>query len=96
MAVKPVGPEEARRNIPDFVIEAVNQLISEKCADRFTIKLKEVKARVKSITEASVEDSMFDFEPLFREAGWLVEYDSPAYCENYDAYFTFTKPQKSR
>lgn len=96
MAIKPLGPEEAKRFIPDFVIEAVNQLITEKCANQFQIKLKDIKSRVKTITEASIEDSMFDFEPLYREAGWVVEFDSPAYCENYDAYFTFTKPTQAQ
>ena len=34
-----------------------------------------------------------DFEALYRESGWKVSYDSPAYDENYDAYFTF-EPKK--
>ena len=30
-----------------------------------------------------------DVEPIFEKAGWEVSYDSPAYCENYRAYFIF-------
>ena len=30
-----------------------------------------------------------DIEDIFREAGWKVTYDKPAYNESYDAYFKF-------
>jgi hypothetical protein len=30
-------------------------------------------------------------EEVYREAGWQVEYDKPAYNESYDASFTFRK-----
>jgi hypothetical protein len=39
---------------------------------------------------------LLDIEPIYREAGWIVEYDKPAYCENYDANFTFTIPKGNR
>lgn len=32
-----------------------------------------------------------DIEDTYRKAGWNVEYDKPGYCENYDAYFVFSK-----
>ena len=32
-----------------------------------------------------------DIEPIYRAAGWIVKYDKPAYCESYDANFTFSK-----
>ena len=32
-----------------------------------------------------------DIEPLYREAGWKVKYDKPAYNEDYKATFTFSK-----
>lgn len=32
-----------------------------------------------------------DIEPIYEEAGWEVEYDKPAYCETYDANFTFRR-----
>ena len=37
------------------------------------------------------DQGWLDFEPLYREVGWNVEYDKPAYYEHYDAYFKFTK-----
>lgn len=34
-----------------------------------------------------------DFEDLYRQKGWKVEYDKPAYCETYPAYWKFTLPK---
>lgn len=30
-----------------------------------------------------------DIEDIYREQGWRVDYDKPAYNENYQASFTF-------
>jgi hypothetical protein len=38
---------------------------------------------------------LLDIEDTYREAGWKVEYDKPAYCENYPANFTFRVPLKT-
>ena len=35
-----------------------------------------------------------DVEDIFREAGWIVEYDKPGYNESYAANFTFKKETK--
>jgi len=37
------------------------------------------------------EKNFLDFESVFRNVGWSVEYDKPGYCESYDAFFTFKK-----
>lgn len=34
-------------------------------------------------------EKMLDIEEAYRAAGWDVEYDKPAYDENYTAYFKF-------
>lgn len=31
-----------------------------------------------------------DFEPLFKDVGWDVEYIGPTYYETFDAYFNFS------
>lgn len=36
-----------------------------------------------------IDKNFLDFEGIFREAGWDVEYDSPAYCENYEQHWKF-------
>lgn len=34
---------------------------------------------------------LLDVEELYRASGWKVEYDKPAYCEDFEAYFKFSK-----
>lgn len=37
------------------------------------------------------DNNLLDFEQAYRDNGWSVVYDKPAYNESYDATFTFTK-----
>lgn len=101
--VKPITPDEVKHIIPDFIIEVVNKLIQEKWdGHEAIIKQDEIMDIISSDDEDDDKPSRqkiydkgwLDFEPLYREAGWNVEYDKPGYCENYDAYFKFTKTIK--
>ncbi len=48
------------------------------------------------VTSTTVCDNHWlDVEDVYREAGWVVEYDKPGYCESYEATFTFKKDGKS-
>lgn len=98
--VKPITPDEVKHVIPDFIIEVVNKLIQEKWdGHEAIIKQDEIMDIVSSDDEDDDKPSRqkiydqgwLDFEPLYREVGWNVEYDKSAYYENYDAYFKFTK-----
>ena len=40
------------------------------------------------------DNHLLDFEDVYRDQGWSVMYDSPAYCESYDPYFLFKKAVK--
>lgn len=97
MSVKPISPQEIKKTIPDFVIEAVNELIAEKVNDKnyATVLQKHIVDRVKSKTDQDFDYAWLDFENIFRDAGWNVNYDKPAYCESYDAYFEFS-PKRIR
>ena len=97
MSVKPISPNEIKKVIPDFVIEAVNELIAEKVnsQNHATVLQKHIVDRVKSKTDQDFDYAWLDFENVFRDAGWNVNYDKPAYCESYDAYFEF-RPKRSR
>jgi hypothetical protein len=55
--------------------------------------VKKAKSICKELTEKKIFDKHWmDFEPIFREAGWKVSYDSSAWCETYfDEYYTFSK-----
>jgi hypothetical protein len=103
-SVKPITPEQAKGNIknviPEAIIRAVNECISEKFRNNgsFTILQEDIVAKAIKFDERLTshiiyEKKYLDFEALYREAGWKVEYDKPAYNESYEPYFTF-EPKK--
>ena len=101
--VKPISPKEAKAKytVPDFVIEAVNDLIVKKIGDGksctlmqneviYAIQQKAEIALGETIARRQVFDKKWlDFEPLFRRNGWSVEYDRPGYNETYEASYKF-------
>jgi hypothetical protein len=98
-----ISPEDIDTNmesiIPKYVTDAVNTLIKKNYrGSSFTIKQKEIVAEIqkkKSVTSQFLfENNYLDFEDIYRNRGWDVEYDKPAYCETYDAYFKFTPKKK--
>lgn len=93
----PISPVEAqlqRNDIPDFVINIVNQLLKDNYkSDRIRIYQKDVVKAIKDHTGGTCEMKWLDFEDFYRATGWGVTYDKPAYCETYDAFFIF-KPSK--
>lgn len=100
MAVKPLSPDEVVYNIPDFVIETVNQMIKNKYRGKsFTFKAKELIELGRSTGKAGTNKDWFgekwmDFEDLYRDMGWKVKYEQPSYGDsNFDAYYEFT-PKK--
>ncbi len=107
--VKPIKPSEVKKKeieIPDAVIEAVNEMIQEKWNGKeATIFQDDIIDRIifinKTLNKTLLNrDTIFDknyldFEDIFRKAGWKVEYDKPGYNEDYKAYFVFSKKRKS-
>ena len=102
--VKPITPEQAKGKIknviPEAIIRAVNECISEKFRNNgpFDILQKDIIAKAVKFDERLTSNIIYekkylDFETLYREAGWKVEYDKPAYNESYEPYFTF-EPKK--
>lgn len=107
---KPITPREARAaardSIPLEVFEAFNELLAEHGANApITIRQEEVVDRIiekmnrgvaVKVTRAMIFDRHWlDIEDTYRDAGWSVEYDKPAYCEDYEAYWTF-KPKRNK
>lgn len=104
----PITPDEVvkakEKSIPGEVIKAFNDLIIEKWnGSSATIKQKYAISKIctlmndhmpeKVITSDLIfKSGWLNIEDVFRSHGWNVEYDKPAYCETYDAFFTFTKP----
>jgi hypothetical protein len=96
--IKPISPADIAKKkievIPPLVIEVFNDLIAKKfTAGSAKILQDDVIAAIitrKSITRAEIfEQGWLNIEEIYRAQGWLVEYDKPAYNENYKAYFTF-------
>lgn len=95
-----ITPQEAIkskvRSIPEEVLEAFNELIVENLSSgRSTVMQDDVISRIREkmhwdVTRQQIFDKgWLDVEDVFREAGWLVEYDKPGYCEDYSASFKF-------
>jgi hypothetical protein len=97
MAVKPISPNDVvklkKNTIPDEVFEAFNELIARNFdGNSSTFRLSTVIELIVSKGRASKEihsNHWLDVEPVYREEGWLVEYDGPGYNESYPATFTF-------
>lgn len=99
MATKPITPKEVTllkvSTIPDEIFEAFNELIVENFDGRSAcFSEKKVVALIvkKGISSKDAYGNHWlDVEPIYRKAGWKVEYDKPGYNESYDATFTFSK-----
>lgn len=97
--VQPISPKDVKREIPDFIFEAVNQLIQQKWdGEKANVLQDEILDLVSSDDDDDsrprrsviFDNHWLDIEDDYRKAGWHVEYDQPAHCENYDAFFTFS------
>ena len=102
--VVPISPAEAekahRGTIPDSIIDAFNKLIVKHykpILKEAVVKQDEVLDMVCGdpdcgrLTRTEVFDNNWlDVEDIYREQGWHVTYDKPAYNETYDAYFVFS------
>lgn len=99
--VKIISPAEAeklkRERIPEFVLEAFNELLISNYNPNGTVITQEdvmVEIMNRSPDDISrreiFDNGWLDVEPLFRENGWNVEYDKPGLGETYKAKFIFT------
>ncbi len=100
--IKPITPAEARKkfaySIPDFIIEAVNKLITAKIGTSKSVTLTQeeilekigASEREEKFRKQVHEKKWLDFEPIYRKAGWKVVYDKPGFNESYEPTFTFT------
>ena len=97
---RPITPQEqaaqTTHQIPDEVFECVNAaLLTEGSGRRLVVYQDDI---VKKLTEEGTldrreifEKHWLDFEPAYREAGWYVSYDKPAYNESYRAHWVFSR-----
>lgn len=92
---RPITPKEVpaftKRDIPDFVFDAVNRLLLSKCLcnNKPTIGISEVKTaiQIELDKECSFEPWWFNFEDDYRKVGWSVYYDD----DSSEGYWIFSK-----
>ena len=81
--INPISPNEINIELPDFVVQAVNNLLKEKYrGGEVTLTAKEIITEGKKIGgDAAMVDwyekKYMDFEEVFEVVGWTVSYHSP-------------------
>lgn len=97
--MKPITPSEVilkKAEILPEAIEVWNRLIARKFSGKKAVIKQEdaIEALIAGcvVTRDEVfEQDLLEIEDVYREAGWDVIYDKPAYNEDYSATFTFKK-----
>jgi hypothetical protein len=102
---KPIKPSEVaalkQTVIPDFVFKTFNELIAKNFVNNSaTVKQDDVidillqycgdAGERPAFRQEIFKEGWLNVEESFREVGWNVEYDKPAYNETYPATFTFS------
>ena len=88
------------KSVPDAVLECWNEAIMENLqvsgqknvSSSFTLKYlsKKIQKKMNCNFEQAKKAGWFDLEKVFRDQGWKVEYDQPAYNESYDSTYYFS------
>jgi hypothetical protein len=104
--IKPISPKEVvdkkRESIPDFVIEAFNQMIAENWDGKESrFRQDEVVTRMfllqKGLTQSEIQEkNLLDVEEIYRKEGWIVEYDKGDYNTSDPSIFTFRKSKRAK
>ena len=103
--MKVYTPEDVmnKRNemIPDFVITAFNDLLTENYQEDETIMFAYIEQEdvIRKILEYSTDDGLtretifkkhyLGIENLYRNNGWEVDYKKPMFNEHFKTYFVF-------
>ena len=93
----PIKPREllSAKKIPEEVYEALNELIAEDFNGiEATVRQSCVIARILDKMPFATKQEIFsgrwlNIEKDYRDNGWKVVYDKPAYDETFEAFFTF-------
>ena len=107
MTNKPFSPDDALiksvelkiANIPDFVIDAVNELLARNFINgTATFNQDDVIVAIQKRQDIErhiiFNKKYLDFEDLFREQGWDVTYHKGAYYETWTPFFVFKSKTK--
>ena len=101
--IEPIKPSEVKQIIPEWVIKGANECIqkhyhhlhkeSHFTQDALIDCILKYKPNEEIDRNTLFNNHWLDIEPIYRIAGWEVEYDKPSYCETYPANFTFKIPK---
>ncbi len=104
---KPITPQEAKAQklliIPNYIIEAVNELLIKHLSSGRAIILRDAiiyaaymrwlecsgSANFDFFKKNLYDNHFLDFEDIYISAGWKVTYHRPDYTEFYDPYYEF-------
>lgn len=98
MKGRPITPDEVKRTVPEEVIDVWNALIQDAWDGQ-----QAIISQTKAVTVialhmnlcgnpgAVARNGYLDIECIYRDAGWVVNYDKPGYNESYTPTFTFRK-----
>ena len=75
--------ENWRKNQAIIYQDDVTALIISKRLNKYNQPANEIRMEIS-------DTHQLDIEELYISKGFIVEYDKPAYCETYRAYFKFT------
>lgn len=98
--ILPIRPNQVGKqrlgSIPPKVIEAFNELIAENISGK-SARILQVDAverlEAKGFDRQRIyKEHLLDVEPIYREYGWIVEFDKPAFNESYKPFFLFKIP----
>jgi hypothetical protein len=102
--IKPITPQEVvplkLEITPDFIIDAFNKLIAREFnGSHSRIRQDDIIEAILANTaddetitrEVIFKNKWLDVEDIYRQHGWDVNYDSPAYNESYEPSYLFTK-----
>ena len=95
---EPIRPQDIKSIKPDEVIEVFNELIQKywdgtQARFRQDEAVKLVSTKMNKAPKFLFDHHYLDIEDLYRQSGWMVEYDKPGYNESYPPTFTFSKKE---
>ena len=97
----PASPSEILKaqakceHIPSFVLKAVDRLLTIHLKNNYASFdqdeiIKEIQKSNPEIKRREIfANKWLDFEPLYRDFGWEVEYEKGAYYDTFTPYFEF-------
>jgi hypothetical protein len=95
----PITPQEVqlkrKKVFPKEIIDVFNSFIilnwnGQKSVVKQSSIINYIKAKMDITDEEIFDKHYLDIEEIYKEVGWVVEYNKPTWDETFEAYFVFT------